>query len=60
MFQLGGMYWERFAPLLYARLLKSQRTGGSWDLRPQGPVYVTSMSVLALTVTYRQLPIYQR
>ncbi len=65
MFQLGGTYWEQFAPYMYELLLKVQRKDGSW---PQasggegagGPCYATAMSVLALAVSYRQLPIYQR
>ena len=61
MFQLGGTHWERFAPLLYKHLLSWQGTDGSavWPAHG-GKVYTTSMYTLALTVTYRQLPIYQR
>ena len=65
MFQLGGRYWERFAPYMYEMMLKFQGKDGSW---PQGSsnesragkCYSTAMGVLALTVSYRQLPIYQR
>ena len=60
MFQLGGTYWEQFAPQLYKHLLSWQGTDGSLVLAHYGKVYSTSMYVLALTVTYRQLPIYQR
>ena len=60
MFQLGGTYWERFAPLLYKHLLSWQGPDGSCRYDSYGDVYSTSMTVLALTVTYRQLPIYQR
>jgi len=60
MFQLGGTYWERFAPLLYKHLLSWQGTDGSVVLGNYGKVYSTSMNVLSLTVSYRQLPIYQR
>ena len=60
MFQLGGTHWERFAPQLYKRLLSWQGTDGSVVLGHYGKVYSTSMYTLALTVTYRQLPIYQR
>jgi hypothetical protein len=60
MFQLGGTYWERFAPLLYKHLLSWQAPDGSWHYAGYGKAYSTSMYVLALTVTYRQLPIYQR
>jgi hypothetical protein len=46
-------------------MIKYQEKDGSW---PQGAAnessagicYSTAMSVLALTVSYRQLPIYQR
>jgi hypothetical protein len=65
MFQLGGKYWERFAPHMYEMMLKFQRKDGSW---PQGAAneasagtcYSTAMGVLAIAVSYRQLPIYQR
>jgi len=62
-FQLGGAYWEKFAPLLYTYLLRHQHDDGKWHgngAPHYGPVYSTSMYVLALTVSYRQLPIYQR
>ncbi len=65
MFQLGGRHWEQFAPHMYEMMLKYQRKDGSW---PQGSSnesragygYSTAMAVLALSVSYRQLPIYQR
>jgi len=60
MFQLGGTHWERFAPLLYKYVLPQQATDGGWHTTHYGRAYSTSMYVLALTVTYRQLPIYQR
>ncbi len=65
MFQLGDEYWEKFAPLLYDTLLKQQKEDGSWPPVGQhesspGPCYATAMAVLALSVTYHQLPIYQR
>ncbi len=65
MFQYGGEEWETFAPQFYGTVLKLQRPDGSWmawrDQEPQaGPCYCTSMAVLALSVSYRQLPIYQR
>ena len=56
MFQLGGKYWETWASQFYELSLKHQREkDGSW-----GDPYSTSMTVLALTVSYRQLPVYQR
>ena len=65
MFQLGGRHWQQFAPYMYEMMLKFQRKDGSW---PQGgggegtagPCYSTAMGVLAMAVSYRQLPIYQR
>ncbi len=61
MFQLGGNYWNSYRPKLFKRLLEDQNRNGSWIGRPGlGASYSTSMSVLALTVEYRLLPIYQR
>jgi len=65
MFQLGGEDWVAWAIHMYEMMLKFQKEDGSW---PQGggneavcgPVYSTAMAVLALSVSYRQLPIYQR
>jgi hypothetical protein len=63
-FQLGGNYREVFRPKLYDVLLRNQRPNGSWTGPGQdaqfGPNYCTAMGVLALTVEYRFLPIYQR
>ncbi len=65
MFQLGGTYWTRFARQLYPLMLKHQKPDGSWprgssNEAQAGPSYATAMSILSLTVSYRQLPIYQR
>ena len=62
MFQLGGQYWETFATYLYEMMLKFQQLDGSWPQgrRDTGPCYATAMGVLAMSVSYRQLPIYQR
>jgi len=63
MFQLGGPEWEAFAPPLYDTVLKMQSGNGSWP-SPGGHesdvCYCTSMAILTLSVSYRQLPIYQR
>jgi Prenyltransferase and squalene oxidase repeat len=63
-FQLGGNYREVFRPKLHEVLLRNQRNNGSWIDPPGdnavGPQYCTAMGVLALTVEYRFLPIYQR
>ena len=65
MFQLGGKYWEEWYPPLEALILANQRPEGYWPVergsgQAGGPVYSTAMSVLALSVKYRYLPIYQR
>ncbi len=63
MFQLGGPEWEEFAPRLYDSILRIQGQDGAWQPRGgQAPnsQYATSMAILALSVSYRQLPIYQR
>jgi hypothetical protein len=64
MFKVGGRYWESTRDHLVPILLDNQSADGSWTGRSSdaghGPVYCTSMSVLALAVEYRYLPIYQR
>ena len=64
-FQLGNDYWDRFAAQMYDIMLKAQDTDGSWPVSGEnegegGRYYTTSMAVLAMSVSYRQLPIYQR
>jgi hypothetical protein len=61
MFQLGNNYWNVHRPHLHKLLLDSQQQNGSWLTNETlGPSYATAMSLLALTVEYRLLPIYQR
>jgi prenyltransferase beta subunit len=65
MFQLGDRYWERWAATMYDMMLKYQRKDGSWPEgisaeATAGAAYSTAMGVLAMSVSYRQLPIYQR
>jgi hypothetical protein len=62
MFQLGGNYWKSYRPHLHKVLLDHQNAvNGSWNCNDGfGPNYDTAMAVLALTVEYRYLPIYQR
>jgi hypothetical protein len=67
LYQLGEAQWETFAPRLYETLLRVQQPDGSWGAYPgaasedgPGACYRTAMAVLALSVSYRQLPIYQR
>ena len=62
LFQLGGELWKEFSAWMYETYLKRQQADGSW--RGNGdegnPAYATAMTVLAFTVPYRMLPIYQR
>jgi hypothetical protein len=65
MFQLGDDYWDRFAAQMYDVMLKAQEKDGNWPRVGEndgdaGPYYSTAMAVLAMSVSYRQLPIYQR
>jgi hypothetical protein len=70
MFQLGGNEWKTYRPRLHDLLLRQNppRADGSWHAGSQmayddlrwGPSYCTAMAILALTVEYRYLPIYQR
>jgi hypothetical protein len=67
MFQLGDNYWLQYRKKLHDLLLSSNppRANGAWygrgfDDQEYGPAYATSMAILALTVEYRYLPIYQR
>lgn len=60
-FQLGKNYWNVYRPYLHKELFDSQQRNGSWlDVEGLGPSFGTSMSILALTVEYRFLPVYQR
>src|SRR5579885_2009344 len=64
---LGSNYWKSYRDELHRLLLRAnpQQPGGAWygrssdDVRV-GPAYCTAMAILALTVEYRLLPIYQR
>lgn len=58
-FQLGGNYWNDFRPKMHKELFAHQLPDGRWEAG-HGPSYSTAMGVLALTVEYRFLPIYQR
>ena len=64
MFQLGGKYWNEFAPIMYDSLLADQNPDGSWkypnNILAYNTTYPTSLAILTLTVSARQLPIYQR
>jgi len=58
--------WESYGPALEKVLTDHQNADGSWPNPPgddegsQGPVYMTAMAVLALSVHRHLLPVYQR
>ncbi|HUW35270.1 MAG TPA: prenyltransferase/squalene oxidase repeat-containing protein [Planctomycetota bacterium] len=67
MFQAGDKYWEFWQPHIEKILLEKQSPDKSWPPSPgdshasqAGPVYMTAMATLALSIQYRYLPIYQR
>ena len=50
--------WRSWYPPARDELLSLQAADGSWE-GEVGPVYGTAMSILALSVPYRYLPVYQ-
>jgi hypothetical protein len=64
-YKRGGDEWKKARPILFRELLSNQSPDGSWQAgnqseSPWGRNYSTAMAVLALTVEYEYLPIYQR
>ena len=62
LFQIGGEAWQSFSEWMYRVWIPKQKADGSWRgsaNEDSGP-YSTSLVVLAFTVPFRQLPIYQR
>ena len=61
LFLIGGETWQNFSEWMYAYWIPRQAPDGHWDMGEDGcPYYQTALVVLAFTVPYRQLPIYQR
>jgi prenyltransferase/squalene oxidase-like repeat protein len=65
MFQMGDEHWNQTKRHIVPLLLSLQSPDGSWSgrhggERGLGTVYATSLAVLALSVEYQFLPIYQR
>lgn len=62
LFQIGGESWKVFSNWMYRTWIPKQSSSGYWagggneESRP----YCTALMILAFTVPYRQLPIYQR
>jgi hypothetical protein len=59
LFQIGGDTWREFSRWMYDYYIPRQTPSGAWTVSNH-QVYSTAMCVLAFTVPYRQLPIYQR
>ena len=60
LFQMGGEEWKTFSQWMYDTWVPKQYDDGHWNRHEQDDFYQTAMVVLAFTVPYRQLPIYQR
>lgn len=65
MFQIGGQHWDMLRDHMEPMVLSLQLPDGRWEARRgeeagPGSIYCTSLSVLALSVEYQYLPIYQR
>jgi hypothetical protein len=71
LFHMGGERWKRWNSKLHPMLIETQVTdgpnAGSWDpykptadlwARYGGRLYVTTLNLLSLEVTYRHLPLY--
>ncbi len=55
----GGKSWEVFRDKLYNRIVREQKSDGSWDGNI-GPVYVGAINLTILQLETGLLPIYQR
>jgi hypothetical protein len=66
MYQLGGVYWERFYPSAVRAVLANQQPDGSWPIDSQykdaafGSTYTTALVVMMLGAPNQLLPIFQR
>lgn len=65
LYKVGGDEWQQARGPLYRKILEHQNPGGYWILdhgseKQFGRVYATALSVLALSIEYGYLPIYQR
>lgn len=60
LFQLGGREWAEFSRWMYDSWIPKQHADGYWERGENDRFYQTAMVILAFTVPYRLLPIYQR
>src|SRR5690606_29644077 len=55
----GGESWNDFRDRLYDRIVRDQRSDGSWDGNI-APIYVTAVNLIILQLELGYLPIFQR
>jgi hypothetical protein len=66
MYQLGGVYWQRFFPSAVRAVLANQQLDGSWPVdsqyhdAPYGSTYTTALVIIMLGAPNQLLPIFQR
>lgn len=65
MHQVGGVFWDSWYAKLKEIVLPEQGQDGSWsgnnlDSHRVGPIYQTSIAVIALSVPAQYIPIFQR
>jgi len=60
LFQGDVAAWSKWNRNTTDKLTELQQSDGSFDSKRHGPAYATSMSLVALALNYRFLPIYER
>ena len=63
MHQVGGKEWKDWYARIVKEWLPKQKSDGSWNTGSEhdsGPVYQTSIAIIALSVPMNYLPIFQR
>jgi squalene cyclase len=60
LYQAGGEPWDEYYKSMSGRLLKMQKTDGSWDGDGVGTTYGTAIALTILQLPYAYLPIFQR
>jgi len=64
-YQMGGKYDKQAQEVLFKVLSANQNEDGGWyaekgNEKTAGPIYSTSIAIMALTVRYNYLPIFQK
>ncbi|MCC5831100.1 MAG: terpene cyclase/mutase family protein [Phycisphaeraceae bacterium] len=60
MYLSGDAEWNAYFPPLREHLIRTQRADGGWQGDYVGDIYGTAVTVMALSLPYRHLPIFQR